>query len=84
MNKLTVNGKTYCDTNLIESASGSVKAPNGALVSVTLDLHTVLNASGEVSKWLFIASMTGQSRAMEFATESQAREVLSTQKKFFV
>jgi hypothetical protein len=84
MSKLTVNRKTYCDTNLIESASGSVKAPNGTLVSVTLDLHTVLNASGDVSKWVFVAAMAGQSRAMEFTTESQAREVLNTQKKFFV
>lgn len=84
MNKLTVNGKTYCDTNLIESASGSVKSPSGAIVSVTLDLHVVLNASGDVSKWVFIASMAGQSRAMEFVTESQAREVMNTQKKFFV
>ena len=84
MNKLTVNGKTYCDTNLVESVSGTVKSPNGTMVSVTLFLHTVLNASGDVSKWVFIATMAGQSRAMEFTTESQAREVLSAQKRFFV
>jgi len=84
MSKLTVNGKTYCDTKVIESAAGTVKTPNGSTVDVTLDLHVVLNASGESSKWVFVAAMAGQSRTMEFAKESQALEVFNAQKKFFV
>lgn len=84
MKKLNVNGKIYCDTNLIESVSGNVNSPNGEVVTVTLDLHTVLNVSGEISKWIFVAAMDGQSRSMEFAAESKAREVLNAQKKFFV
>ena len=84
MKKLNVNGKIYCDTNLIDSVSGNVNSPNGEVVAVTIELHTVLNVSGDVSKWVFVASMVGQSRSMEFSAESKAREVLDAQKKFFV
>jgi hypothetical protein len=69
---------------MTDSASGKVKSPKGEVVDVELKMHTVLNASGDPSKFVVVASMDGQKQAIEFTDEKKAKEMLDKQKSFFV
>jgi hypothetical protein len=84
MNKLNVNGNTYCDTNKIKTASGAVKSPSGDMVEVSIELHEVFNASGEAQKWVFVAAMAGKVIAREFSQLTKAEEMFSGQEQYFV
>jgi hypothetical protein len=82
---LTIKGKTYTDSTIIETVTGNVKAPNGITGEVTMSIWEIRNVSGEAQEWAVQIVGFGKERVQDRLTSLQAaKDFFAVQSKFFI